>query len=29
MKFMTSNEIRNTWLKYFEEKGHRIIESSP
>lgn len=29
MKFMTSNEIREVWLKFFKENGHRIIESSP
>lgn len=29
MKFMTSYEIREVWLNYFKEKGHRIIESAP
>src|SRR2546428_2495856 len=29
MKAMTSNEIRASFLKYFEEKGHRIVPSSP
>lgn len=24
MKYMTGNEIRNTWLKFFESKGHLI-----
>ena len=24
MKKLTSNEIRNTWLKFFESKGHKI-----
>lgn len=26
---MTSKEIRNTFLKFFEEKGHKIVQSSP
>jgi alanyl-tRNA synthetase len=26
---MTSNEIRNSFLKYFEERGHRIVPSAP
>ena len=26
---MTSSEIRNSFLKYFEERGHTIISSSP
>jgi alanyl-tRNA synthetase len=26
---MTSSEIRNSFLKYFEERGHTIIPSSP
>ena len=26
---MTSNEIRASFLKYFEENGHRIVPSSP
>lgn len=29
MKKMTSSEIRNTFLKFFEEKGHSIIPSAP
>ncbi len=28
MKKMTGNEIRNTWLKFFESKGHRIEPSA-
>lgn len=28
MKKMTSNEIRNTWLKFFESKGHYIEPSA-
>ena len=26
---MTSNEIRSSFLKYFEQQGHRIVPSSP
>src|SRR5205085_12195535 len=26
---MTSNEIRATCLRFFEERGHRIVPSSP
>src|SRR6266513_268596 len=26
---MTSNEIRSSFLKYFEERGHRVVPSSP
>src|SRR5881394_4520257 len=26
---MTSNEIRATFLKFFEERGHTIVRSSP
>jgi alanyl-tRNA synthetase len=26
---MTGNEIRNTFLKYFERNGHKIVKSSP
>lgn len=26
---MTGHEIRNTFLKYFESKGHKIVKSSP
>ncbi len=28
MKNLTSNEIRDLWLKFFEEKGHNIEESA-
>ena len=28
MKYMTHNEIRNMWFKFFTEKGHKIIESA-
>src|SRR3954463_13291494 len=26
---MTSNEIRSSFLKYFEQNGHRVVSSSP
>src|SRR5258708_4179598 len=26
---MTANEIRSTFLKYFEQNGHRVVPSSP
>ena len=29
MKYMTSNEIRKMWIKYFEEHGHKYIKSAP
>ena len=29
MKYMTHNEIRNTWIKFFESKKHKLIESAP
>ena len=29
MRYMTSTEIRNMWYKYFEEKGHKKLESAP
>lgn len=29
MKKMTSTEIRNMWFCFFEEKGHKILESAP
>ena len=29
MRKMTSNEIRSMWLKFFEEKGHKVYESAP
>jgi len=28
MKYMTHQEIRNTWLSFFEEKGHKIEPSA-
>lgn len=29
MKYMSHNEIRNTWFKFFTEKGHKLFESAP
>ena len=29
MKYMTHNDIRNTWIKFFQEKKHKLIESAP
>ena len=29
LKAMTSNEIRASFLKFFEQNGHRIVPSSP
>lgn len=29
MKKLSSSEIRNIWLKFFESKNHKIIESAP
>src|SRR4026208_1515496 len=26
---MTSNEIRSSFLRFFEKNGHRVVESSP
>ena len=28
MKYLTGNEIRDIWLKFFEDKGHNIEESA-
>ncbi len=28
MKFLTTNEIRDIWLKFFEDKGHNVEESA-
>jgi len=28
MKFKTSNEIRNIYIKYFEDNGHKVIKSA-
>ena len=27
--FMTTNQIRDAFLKYFESKGHQVVDSSP
>ena len=29
MRYMSHNDIRNTWFKFFTEKGHKIYESAP
>ena len=29
MKYMSHDEIRNTWFKFFESKGHKRYESAP
>ena len=29
MKKMTSTEIRNMWISFFESKGHKVLESAP
>src|SRR3954469_4117509 len=29
MSRMTSNEIRKSFLEYFQKNGHRIVQSSP
>jgi alanyl-tRNA synthetase len=29
MKYMSHNEIRNNWFKYFTEHGHKVIPSAP
>lgn len=29
MKYMSHNEIRNTWFRFFKEKGHKLFESAP
>ncbi len=29
MRKMTSNEIRSTWYRFFEGKGHKKVESAP
>ena len=28
MKYMSHDDIRNTWFKFFEEKGHKRYESA-
>ena len=29
MEKLTSNEIRNKWISFFESKGHKVMESAP
>ena len=29
MKYMSHDDIRNTWFRFFEEKGHKKYESAP
>lgn len=29
MRYMTSNEIRKMWIKYFEGHGHKYVKSAP
>ena len=29
MKYMSHNDIRNTWFKFFTKHGHKIYESAP
>ena len=29
MKYMSHNDIRNTWFRFFENKGHKLFESAP
>jgi len=29
MQKLTSNEIRNKWILFFESKGHKVMESAP
>ena len=29
MKYMSHNDIRNIWFKFFVEKGHKIYDSAP
>jgi len=28
MKYMTHNDIRNTWISFFKERGHELFESA-
>lgn len=28
MKYMSHDDIRNTWYRFFEEKGHKVLESA-
>ena len=29
MRYMSSNEIRKMWIKYFEDHGHKYVKSAP
>lgn len=29
MKYMSHDDIRNTWFKFFKKKGHKIVDSAP
>ena len=29
MKYMTHDDIRQTWFRFFKEKGHKVYESAP
>ena len=29
MKYMSHDDIRNTWIRFFENKGHKLYESAP
>ena len=29
MKYMSHNDIRKTWFKFFKEKEHKLFESAP
>ena len=29
MKYMSHDDIRNTWFRFFKEKGHKLFESAP
>lgn len=29
MKYMSHNDIRKTWFKFFESHGHKIVDSAP
>ena len=28
MKYMNHDDIRNTWFRYFKEKGHKKVDSA-
>ena len=29
MKYMSHNDIRNTWFNFFKDKGHKLFDSAP